>query len=664
MRLLMDIGLCIEFTEMVKCKVSPKTIEKWSAPCKIKDPADRRKALFVYAELRPKYQKLVETILCGGIEPGEYYLQSQIAKWLPPVKSTDRRALDKYTIDRSTSDFETGEIANRSLTCLPAKTKNLYILQSRWLRLIDEGFKSQKHVLTTLQINSVATFREVAVTIANTKGAKLPTNDNVLRRKLRAYRKEGITALISKKFGNTNTQKVDDMVLQYLIDYYGDSKKYTTPMVTRWINDTAKENNWKGFPITEATVFNNLNRANVKPVWYLTRHGFSAWKPLYENTQIRFKPNLPNALWVGDDTKVNLYYKKGKDTKASLNVYAIMDAHSGYWLGWSFVEGSVKASDVREAFRMAVRRSNGQLPFQMQYDGDSANSFYERLSTLHFPCMPYNGQSKLIERYFGKVQREFMRYDDAFTGQNIQSKSQQSKINPEAIIPYANKEEAIKAQSLWFEVMNNYKGQDGKRTSAKEMWLAKQNPECQTMTATDERELLWEWTKSPITYTRLGIKMERKGIKHYYEVLDGRIADLEFATQNIGVEFRVRYNPHSMNEVALYTKDERFVAMAQNKERLPMAVQDYREGERELINEKLQVKKDQKAIMEHKRKVAKMVSNSDAAVNAGFTVISKEVMNAAEADLYEEQVNDNPTKPTKSIEQMRREMAERKDQYS
>lgn len=628
-----------------------------------------REVLIEAHSLPFKFQELAKALVCGGLEFGEYYLKSQVAKWLPSVSEADKKVMDSYKIAIEKTDFSTGEIAKKDKEGLPAEAREKYILQSRWITLMINGYKKHKKELKSLQIDSIDTFRNVCIQIANSKGAGFKIESQVyLRRLLAKYQTEGISSLISKKYGNQTTRKVTDEVLQLLIDFYGSSKKPQTPEVCEWINATAEEMNWKGFPITETTVYNNLFKPEVEPVWYLARHGFESWKNKYEYTMLRFRPSLPNALWIGDDTKVNLYYKGENGVVAQLNVYAIVDAMSGYWLGWSFAENKkgldVDVYTVRDAFAMATKRSGKKLPYQMQYDNDKANLFYDRLNTLHFPCMPNNGQSKYIENMFSQLQRYYMRHDEAFTGQNIQAVSKQSKINTEKVVPYASKEEAMKAQEMWFEIMNNT---IVKRTgfTPKEMYWSVENSECKEFTNYDEREILWEWNDRLITYKREGLTMTHEGRKLYFEVSKNGLPDLGFISENIGREFKVKYNPKDLNTVALYTEDERYITDAVDVRKIAMAMQDHSEDERQVINERLGLKKQQKALMQQKQSTANEVTNAEGMVSRGHKYVSKHVLNQAESDLYAEGL----TKPKKAtakeedkaidIEQEQRQRARR-----
>ncbi|MEI3423276.1 MAG: hypothetical protein V8R91_20740 [Butyricimonas faecihominis] len=196
-----------------------------------------------------------------------------------------------------------------------------------------------------------------------------------------------------------------------------------------------------------------------------------------------------DAVWCGDGTKVNLFYITPSGKAAKLNVYAIVDAHSGYWLGWDISEESDNMGSVQRAFRMAVIRSGYRLPFQMQYDGDKSNNYFKRLTTLHFPAMPNNGQSKIIERCFKNLQDQHMRYANGFTGMNIKSKNINNHLNEDFIESLykdnslKNKQETIELQEWFLHVVNNTPGKDGK--TPKEKYFGSQNPNTREIVALD-----------------------------------------------------------------------------------------------------------------------------------------------------------------------------------
>ncbi|WP_044213813.1 hypothetical protein, partial [Flammeovirga sp. OC4] len=112
--------------------------------------------------------------------------------------------------------------------------------------------------------------------------------------------------------------------------------------------------NGKG-EVSLSGVKRRLNMNELKKYWYPVYHGKSAFenKFMYRNT--RERASCRNALWNGDGTKVNYYYKDARgNIKANLDFYVIIDAHSERILGYSFTTNGENARVIRSALKMAV----------------------------------------------------------------------------------------------------------------------------------------------------------------------------------------------------------------------------------------------------------------------------------------------------------------------
>jgi hypothetical protein len=628
-----------------------------------------REVLVDASSLPTKYKELAKELICGGLEFGEYWLKSQIANWLPPIPAKDKQAIEKFRITREKSDFTEGVIETVDKEGLPPEAKAKYILQARWILLMKEGYHWHKKDLKRLDITSVEQFRKLCLTIANSKEVLFKANNyaSFYRDKLKKYEQVGIVGLVNGRYGNPCARKITEISLQTLIDLYGVRTKPTTKKVTKAYNKIARAHGWD--EVVEQTVYNNLHTPEIVQVWTLGRHGYEVWKRDYQVMGTRFRATMPNALWIGDDTKVNLYYMDKNGLKAHLQVYAIVDSHSGYWLGRTYAESrkgvSVDAEDVKNAFADSVEKSGGFMPFQMLYDNDGANNFYERLNTLHFPCMPYNGKSKYIERMFKKLQEEFMADDEAFTGMNIQSKTDQSKrVHVKGNkMAYANKEEAIKAQEMWFEIMNNTPDSNG--VTPKDKYFGTINDEARKMTEYDAFEILYEWNERPITMTAGGVKMIHNKRDLYYDIIKDGQTDVAFYEENVKRVFRIKYNPRDLSKIALYSLEDRFINVAVSKQLIAEAVQDYRPEERKKIDELLTNKKTQTANISKKLATAKQVSDADFIIgNDGYKHHEKSVINQAEADMYTNRQEAQEVDEYLDIEKARRAMLHRKDRYN
>lgn len=630
-----------------------------------------------YDGMKAKYKELIKTEICGGLDAEVWIKYNTIREFLPPVIQNEKAELANYIITREHVDVLSGEVTEEKRTRLPADYISLLLYQSRWYRLMHKDvYQWRKRELRKLGIGGIAEYRNICTKIANSpaqmfpEGAKLPANMAVCYRNQVKYEDEGILSLISGKYGNIAATKVGDEQLQVLIDLYADPRKPDYKKVMNWYNETARRMGWltksgKPAEISESCVKYNLKMPAVMQVWYLARHGAQAWKNLFGYTILRFKPSMRDAVWCGDGTKVNLYYTTPDGVAAKLNVYAIVDGYSGYWLGWDICEKEDSGS-IQRAMRMAVERSGYVMPFQMQYDGDSSNNYYKRLDTLHFPAMPNNGQSKIIERCFKTLQEQFMRSADEFSGMNITATNENSKVNKDHVDYLMkhnllkNKHEAMQMQERFFHLMNNTKGPDGK--TPKERYFESTNPDVDKLTTYDWINLFWEFNERPCIYTKDGLIWTEGKVKKYYEVAEGYefdplkdvvptvyTPDQKFISEQIRQEFWVKFDPENRKRIALYMKDSQgnkcFKAWAVERERMAYAVQDYRENEREEISKRLEVKKEQKRRAVNARKAAADFGDGEEILKLGHQWFNKEAIHAAESDMYCGVKNEEETSP-------------------
>ena len=622
-----------------------------------------------YDGLKDKYKAIIKRELCDGLEVSEWLKYNVIRDFLPPVIQQEKTDLEKHMITRERTDVSTGEIRDESRSGLDDAYISLLLYQSRWLRLMHKDvYDYRKPELRALEIKGIKAYRRICLKLANTRteefpeGAKLPANPAACYRKQQEYEKEGILALVTRTLGNITAQKVNDERLQILIDLYSDPHKPDFKRVTAWYNRIVEQNGWtmkngKPATITEGCVRMNLKIPEVIQVWYLARHGLEEWKKLYGYTILRYRPSMRDAVWCSDGTKVNLYYATPNGTAARLNVYAIVDAHSGYWLGWDISEESDNMKSIQRAFRMAVIRSGYRMPFQMQYDNDSSNNYFNRLVSLHFPAMPNNGQSKIIERCFKTLQEQHMKYADGFSGMNITAGDIDSRVNKDYIDhlkknrKLKNKQETILLQEKFFHLANNTPGKDGK--TPREKYFGSENPGTDLLTNHDWINLFWEWNETPCTYAKEGLVWIEDKEKKVYEVAEGYESDYQndtipqrytpdsdFPCRWIRQKFWVRFDPQNRKRIALYKEEaggvRRFVAWAVEKDRMAYAVQDYREDERQEINKRLQLKKEQQERAKAKRKAAAEMMDAEEKLKLGYKFYNKETLSAAEAQMYED----------------------------
>lgn len=389
----------------------------------------------------------------------------------------------------------------------------------------------------------------------------LPRSEARFRSTLNAYKKDGYATLISGKLGNSNTVKITPEAGLWLI-----VKKrqrvpfiFTNKQIWKEYNRVAPKRGWKQLE-EQSSVTSFLNRPEVVQQWYDAVHGELK---AHQKFGYKFKTIMPefrDAIWYGDGTKLNLYYKHWDGSKWVMKttmVYEVMDAYSEVLLGYH-ISDSENYEAQYNAYRMAVERAESK-PFEIVVDNQSSykklQSFYDRICRLHRTTTPYRPTGKSIEQVFGRFQREVLHQDWRFTGQNITAKSEESRPNLEFVLVntdslYTLDELKIKYAEMR-EQWNNELHPDTDKPRI-EMYNESVNERTEKVSKVDMMEMFWLMTSRPATFTSSGLQIQIDKQKQTYDVYDGAMPDLNFRSKNINRKFFTQYDPKDLTLVRLY----------------------------------------------------------------------------------------------------------------
>jgi hypothetical protein len=459
----------------------------------------------------------------------------------------------------------------------------------------------------------------------------LPKHLTTLKEKVSQYKKEGYVALVSGKFGNVNTVKITEEGGNFIIALKRSRVPvYSNEQIFRAYNRKVREVNrdfkdgkdskdgkeWKEWKelksINSLTAF--LNRPEVEPLWWDAVHGELSAKQRYTRKHKTLLPQMRDALWYGDGTKLNLYYKayeNGKLVVRTTAVYEVMDAYSEVLLGYH-ISDTENWEQQYGAFRMAVERA-GCKPYEIVTDNQGGakkkifQEFYKRICCVARSTQSYNPQSKSIESVFGRFQSQVLSRLFGFTGTNITAKTGRPNLefieaNEERLCTLPElKETYKKAREEWNNSLHPATGRP-----RIDMYLTSTNPETQEIDRLDMIEIFWMTTEKPSTFTNAGITIQVKNREYTYEPLDeSGMPDIEFRSLHTNRAFFVQYDPQDMTRVRLFVDSplgKRFVAEAHPYVEVHRAIQEQEEGERSfivrqnLINQKERIRRRAAAI--------------------------------------------------------------------
>ncbi len=513
----------------------------------------------------------------AGIEPGTFRLPN--GETLPDDK------VEEYTLNASVLDVLHAEVEKQRL-----------------------GRNRLKQSTRIIWENILASAERLRADFHHT----LPNNEARLKDKVRTYEREGFICLVSKKFCNANKTKITPEGGRLLIALRRSRVPvYTLRQIFDEYNRRAERKGWKTLESMNS-VTSYLERPDVAPKWWAAVYGELSARQKFDRKQQTILPGVRDALWYGDGTKLNLYYKgRDKDgclVKKTVMVYEVIDAYSEMLLGYSIGE-TENAELQRRAFRMAIETA-GHKPFEIVTDNQGGQkttdslSFMSRICHITRKTAPHTPQAKSIESVFGRFQREVLHADWRFTGQNITATSRDSRPNSEFIGANVDNlytfEEMCAAYADYRQRWNDLRHPESKM-SRREMYLRSQNPEAPALSQYDYMEMFWSVTERPSEFTSSGITIQVAGQRYSYEVLDAEgHPDMEFRRSNTTRKFFVRYDPDDMTRVWLCTKPAvgglRMVVPAVPYAVVHRAIQEQTPEEQAFLRETLEANKRERIL--------------------------------------------------------------------
>jgi hypothetical protein len=411
-------------------------------------------------------------------------------------------------------------------------------------------------------------------------GHTLPASEPRLKSKIKAFKKRGYGALVSRKVGNRNTVKITKEFGRMLIALKRSRVPvYTDSMLFEEANRRAVEYGWKPLKSMRGMV-TWLNRPDVAPLWWDAVHGEQAARLKFGRKHKTVLPTKRDALWYGDGTKLNLYYRDAKGQVRTTQVYEVVDAMSEVLLGYH-ISDSENFEAQYHAFRMAIETS-GHKPYEIAHDNqgghkklnslspapsrrrgsakaDKEEGFLDRICHVHRATMPYNGSSKTIESIFGRFQQQVLSRYNNFTGQNVTAKKEKSKPNMEMVetnkdrLPTLKelKEIYAEARKTWNEMP--LPGTDERRI---DVYNNSVNEKTEKVGKYELEDMFWLMSRKPVTFTDQGISLTIDGRRYCWEVFDedGQ-PDFAWRREHTWEKFHVRFDPDDMTSVVLYRID-------------------------------------------------------------------------------------------------------------
>lgn len=304
-----DNILCVTYKELLD--IMPKgTLNSQLSREKLdvvsRGGGENNPALYAYSSLPEKYKK--RWVERHG-EPEKQMRQEMIRN----IVKKDEKAenfFEDYRYDK-----------NGEMVALPEDVKKEYTWNASVLNALMEEFKrlsSSNNKLTGFRRNLWELLLVTSEEWRPVYGHSLPGSVGRLKALINKFRPDNYGVLVSGKYGNSNTLKIEEDGGRYLVALKRSRVPvYTDMEIFEEYNRVAPERGWK--PLKSPRSLREwFNSPRVEPLWYDAVYGEMKAHQRYDRKHRTILPGRRDSLWYGDGTKLNLYYRDENGNKCTL----------------------------------------------------------------------------------------------------------------------------------------------------------------------------------------------------------------------------------------------------------------------------------------------------------------------------------------------------------
>ena len=524
--------------------------------------------------------------------PSKY--KAEIYRRFPDLAAQDeaRPLLDKVVLDQVAAEFfETHLLDESTGTGLSGEKRTEYTNNASILNAFRDMLETSDsmHAKTSHRPKKRGEFWADAARalprIADRWPNSLPQNARRLQEKYNQYIKEGYASLISKKFHNSNSAKVNDEYKEsVLMALIADGRNLDNAQIARVYNTVAGNMTPQWKKITASAVA--ARRKKYELVTEAPRRGAGEFRNTMSMQVARRRPSAAMLFWTVDGWLGEIYYQKtterGTTYANRLTMIVVLDTSCDYPVGYAVGEQENSAL-ITEALRNAVEHTaelfgRRYRACQIQSDRYAIKRMtpvYEAVGDKVTPARAHNAKAKVIEPYFKYLNKTYVQYFGSFSGFGVTSRKEGQ---PSAEWLNANRHNFPDEQELRGILANIIATERRiKHDRYMELWGA--TPQERRLPMSDES---WLLTFGRSTGYRnvlegSGLRPTIGGRKMQYDCFDPAFR------RHASVRWEVRYDPDDLTRALAVSEDGSLRFMLEEKYVQPMALAERTEGDAEQL---------------------------------------------------------------------------------
>ena len=386
--------------------------------------------------------------------------EARISAWVMSNYELDQAAV-AFFMDWAAShksDHATAELAHKYAV-------NASVLNT-CIRLYERGKEREKLLGDRYDWSKMA---KVIETLREQLGHDLPASTLRFRRKVNDYKKFGYECLITGKFGNQNTRKVnvniERLVLSLAImpnkpwnsdvwcmysDFVNGNLEVIDPQTGEVYNPTDfLDKNGKPLKLSKSTINNILNQPKNQALINKSQMSWSTFMHSQRPHVHRHAPEFSFSKISFDDRDLP---RKLKDTKARPKAYYAYDVASQCVVGFAYNRNKnidLVVDMFRSMFRL-IERNGWGIPAQVEVENHLMSQWKEGFlkAGVVFPfvrfCAPLNSQEKRAEHFNGAKKKSVEHRNHLgigrFYARNEKYRTESKKISDELNDTYEDQE--------------------------------------------------------------------------------------------------------------------------------------------------------------------------------------------------------------------------------
>lgn len=558
--------LCVSYSELVPAVMSVpmvKALLRRGQVERVSVGGNGREALFVVESLPEKYK-------------------NEVYRRMPDVEeqAQSKDFVESVVMDGEAVDFfEKFRLADGRFLSLEVQRKcaNNCAIMNCFKRLIEVRGEMK---LAEFWRRAAASLPRMADKFPH----NLPSNARVLQRKFNDYIIYGYECMVSKKFENRNSNKIDseekEGLLAMLLAHHNN---LDDAFVARAYNNVAAQRGWK--EITARNV--GEVRRKLDLVTSASRLGASNFRNERLMQVKRSRPTAPFLMWTIDGWDVELLYQDTKTDKNGhsvttyhnrMTMVVVLDPCENYPIGYAI--GTHETPElITAALRDAAKHSEELFGVMLRanqiqcdhYAIKAMTPIYNVMGAKLTPARVKNAKSKVVEPYFAYLNKNYCKLFNNWSGFGVTT---DPKRQPNSEALNRMRHTFPDAEGLREQIMRIMEQERSVKVDKFRAMMAAL-PSERRLELSREQYLLnfGEDTGFKNAIEGAGLRPRILGVKREYDCFDVRFREYG------NVRWSVKYDPDNLGEVLAVSEDGSLRFLLEAKHVQPMALADRKEGD-------------------------------------------------------------------------------------